>query len=167
MIADAMMSPEAVRLPSAVVVASPSPALALWLAMNCAHASLVERLDPEPGACAVLGSDAVAVLLPLADAPDHQLRMHELAELSHLTRSGLTRRIDRLVAVGLVARVTCPTDRRGAYAQVTPAGLVELGNALPHHVATLERHIASRLTPAELETLTGLLQRLEDRRGPG
>ncbi len=154
------MSPEVVRLPPAVVVASPSPALALWLAMNCAHASLVERLDPEPGACAVLGSDAVAVLLPLAEEPDHQLRMHELAELSHLTRSGLTRRIDRLVADGLVARVTCPTDRRGAYAQVTPAGLVELGNALPHHVATLERHIASRLTPAELETLTGLLQRL-------
>ncbi len=153
------MSPPILQSP-AVGVAASSPALALWLALSCAHASLVERLDPEPGACAVLGSDAVAVLLPLADAPDHQLRMHELAELSHLTRSGLTRRVDRLVADGLVARVTCPTDRRGAYAQVTAAGLVELGNALPHHVSNLKCHISSRLTPAEVEILTGLLRRL-------
>ncbi|MCY7420093.1 MAG: MarR family transcriptional regulator, partial [Chloroflexi bacterium] len=85
------------------------PFLRLWQVLATAHASLVERLDPEAGACAVLGSDAVAVLLPLAGAPDHQLRMHELADVSHLTRSGLTRRIDRLVADGLVARVTCPS----------------------------------------------------------
>ena len=135
-------------------------ALGLWRALTCAHASLVERLDPETSACAVLGSDTVAVLLPLADAPDHQLRMHELAELSHLTRSGLTRRIDRLVEDGLVARVTCPSDRRGAYAQVTPTGLTELANALPHHVSSLEGYLASRLDVAEVETLTGLLRRL-------
>ena len=135
-------------------------ALGLWRALTCAHASLVERLDPETSACAVLGSDTVAVLLPLADAPDHQLRMHELAELSHLTRSGLTRRIDRLVEDGLVARVTCPSDRRGAYAQVTPTGLTELANALPHHVSSLEGYLASRLDVAEVEMLTGLLRRL-------
>jgi len=135
-------------------------ALGLWLALAAAHASLVERLDPEGGGCAVLGSDAVAVLLPLAGAPDHQLRMHELADLSHLTRSGLTRRVDRLVADGLVARVTCPSDRRGAYAQVTPAGLIELANALPRHVSSLEGHIASRLTSDEVGTLTELLRRL-------
>jgi DNA-binding MarR family transcriptional regulator len=137
-----------------------SPSLALWQALEAAHASLGERLDPDGGACQVLGSDAVAVLLPLAEAPDHQLRMHELADRSHLTRSGLTRRIDRLVADGLVARVVCPSDRRGAYAQVTPAGLAELANALPHHVSSLERHIRSRLDASEVETLTGLLGRL-------
>ena len=137
-----------------------SRALGLWQALTCAHASIVERLDPETSACAVLGSDTVAVLLPLADAPDHQLRMHELAELSHLTRSGLTRRIDRLVEDGLVERVTCPSDRRGAYAQVTPTGLTELANALPHHVSSLERYLASRLDPVEVETLTALLRRL-------
>jgi DNA-binding MarR family transcriptional regulator len=137
-----------------------SRALGLWQALTCAHARIVERLDPETSACAVLGSDTVVVLLPLADAPDHQLRMHELAELSHLTRSGLTRRIDRLVEDGLVERVTCPSDRRGAYAQVTPTGLTELANALPHHVSSLERYLASRLDPSEVETLTALLRRL-------
>jgi DNA-binding MarR family transcriptional regulator len=139
---------------------APSQTLALWQALAAAHASLVERLDPDDGACQVLGSDAVAVLLPLAEAPDHQLRMHELDDRSHLTRSGLTRRVDRLVADGLVARVICPSDRRGAYAQLTPAGLAELANALPHHVTALERHIRSRLDAAEVETLTELLGRL-------
>ena len=134
--------------------------LDLWQALTCAHASLVGQLDPETSACAVLGSDAVAVLLPLSDAPDHQLRMHELAELSHLTRSGLTRRIDRLVDDGLVERVTCPSDRRGAFAQVTPTGLTELALALPHHVSALERYLATRLSAAEVETLTTLLRRL-------
>jgi DNA-binding MarR family transcriptional regulator len=135
-------------------------ALGLWQALAAAHAALVERLDPETSACAVLGSDAVAVLLPLADAPDHQLRMHELADRSHLTRSGLTRRVDRLVADGLVARITCPSDRRGAYAQVTDAGLGELANALPHHIAALDRYVSSRLSATEAETLTELLRRL-------
>lgn len=140
--------------------APPHAALDLWQALAAAHSALVERLDPEASACAVLGSDAVAVLLPLADAPDHQLRMHELADRSHLTRSGLTRRVDRLVADGLVARVVCPSDRRGAYAQVTPAGLTELANALPHHVASLDGYVGSRLSTSEVETLTELLRRL-------
>ncbi len=154
MIAHAMITTAADR------TGTPSQTLALWQALEAAHAALAERLDPDDGACQVLGSDAVAVLLPLAEAPDHQLRMHELADRSHLTRSGLTRRVDRLVADGLVARIVCPSDRRGAYAQVTPAGLAELADALPHHVSSLERHIRSRLDAAEVETLTELLGRL-------
>ena len=86
--------------------------------------------------------------------------MHELADRSHLTRSGLTRRVDRLVADGWVERVYCDTDRRGAYAQLTDRGAVELARALPYHVGALERHLADRLTPDELGTLTTLLSRI-------
>ena len=159
MIAHAMITASAPH-PQAAITGSHGRAVALWQALAAAHAAMVDRLDPDDGTCAVLGSDAVAVLLPLAEAPDHQLRMHELADRSHLTRSGLTRRVDRLVADGLVERIVCPSDRRGAYAQVTPAGLAELTEALPHHVTSLERHIMSRLGAAEVETLTGLLRRL-------
>jgi DNA-binding MarR family transcriptional regulator len=154
MIAHAMTTPTH-QAPGAA-----SASLALWQALAAAHAVMTERLDPEVGTCAVLGSDSVAVLLPLAEAPDHQLRMHELADRSHLTRSGLTRRVDRLVADGLVMRVVCPSDRRGAYAQVTPAGLAELDDALPHHIESLERSISGALDPSEVVTLTRLLQRL-------
>ena len=158
MIADAMITDST---PPTTTGATATPrSLGLWQALEAAHAALADRLDPEANACAVLGSDAVAVLLPLADAPDHQLRMHELADRSNLTRSGLTRRVDRLVADGLVARVICPSDRRGAYAQVTESGLGELANALPHHVAALDRYVSSRLSASEIRTLTELLERL-------
>lgn len=140
--------------------ATSSPALALWQALTAAHASVVERLDPEADACAVVGTDTVAVLLPLSVADDQRLRMHELADRSHLTRSGLTRRVDRLVADGLVEREYCDADRRGAYARLTAAGARELGRALPYHVAAIERHLHDRLTPAELRTLTTLLARI-------
>ncbi|MET0772606.1 MAG: MarR family transcriptional regulator [Candidatus Limnocylindrales bacterium] len=152
--------------PSTAPVESPSPdasdarTLALWQALTAAHASMVGHLDPEADACAVIGTDTVAVLLPLSLAGDHRLRMHELADRSHLTRSGLTRRVDRLVADGWVERVYCDTDRRGAYAQLTDRGAVELERALPHHVQALERHLADRLTPDELATLTILLSRI-------
>jgi DNA-binding MarR family transcriptional regulator len=139
---------------------SDPPALALWQALAAAHSTLVEHLDPEPDDCAVMGTDAVAVLLPLSTAPEQRLRMHELADRSHLTRSGLTRRVDRLVEDGWVERVYCDSDRRGAYAQLTDRGASELERALPHHVGAIERHLTDRLTPQELATLTTLLSRI-------
>lgn len=135
-------------------------ALSLWQALSTAHATLEGKLDPEADACAVIGTDAVAVLLPLSLADDHRLRMHELAARSHLTRSGLTRRVDRLVADGWVEREYCDADRRGAYARLTARGDAELARALPHHVGTIERYLADRLTPHEITTLTTLLERL-------
>jgi len=143
-------------------IGADSPALAVWQALAAAHATLAGRLDPEADACAVVGTDAVAVLLPLSVAPERRLRMHELADRSHLTRSGLTRRVDRLVADGWVERVYCDADRRGAYAHLTERGAAELERALPHHVRALERHLLDRLSAVELVALTGLLDRISE-----
>ncbi|MBX3030902.1 MAG: MarR family transcriptional regulator [Chloroflexi bacterium] len=136
------------------------PALALWQALVGAHTALVARLDPETPDCAVVGSDTIEVLLPLSTAPDRRMRMHELADRSHVTRSGLTRRVDRLVADGWVEREYCDADRRGAYARLTETGAAELARALPHHVGALERHLSDRLSRTEMATLTELLSRL-------
>lgn len=132
----------------------------LWQAIAAAHAALAVALEAEGGACPVLASDAFAVLLSLADEPGQQLRMHELAERSHLTPSGLTRRVDRLESDGLVDRVGCPGDRRGAFAQLTPRGLDELQRALPHHASALARYIGPRLDEPEADRLIALLGRL-------
>ena len=132
----------------------------LWRAVAGAQASLDHRLDASEGSCQVLGSDTVAVLLPLAEAPDGALQMHQLAESSHLTPSGLTRRIDRLAERGWVTRRACASDRRVSYAALTDAGRRELEAALPFHADSLERHLESRLTPGELDLLVGLLQRV-------
>lgn len=160
MIARAMTSPTVTPLETSMSGAPDGAALALWQALAAAHATLVGHLDPEADACAVIGTDTVAVLLPLSLAEGHRLRMHELADRSHLTRSGLTRRVDRLVTDGWVERVYCDTDRRGAYAQLTDGGAAELRRALPYHIGAIERHLADRLTPDELATLTTLLSRI-------
>jgi DNA-binding MarR family transcriptional regulator len=135
-------------------------ALRLWQALAAATAAVRNELDAGAPGCPVLGSDTVTVLLPLADAPDRQLRMNELAERAHLTPSGLTRRIDRLEAGGLVARAHCPGDRRGAYARLTDDGASELARALPYHGATLEAVVTHRLTGAAQTDLINLLERL-------
>ena len=132
----------------------------LWQAIAAAHAALAQELEAAGGACAVVAADAFAVLLSLADEPGQRLRMHELAERSHLTPSGLTRRVDRLEADGLVDRVGCPGDRRGAFAQLTARGLDELGRALPSHSAVLDRFIGARLDTSEAERLIALLRDL-------
>ena len=137
-----------------------SGAIRLWRALIAARAALGEALDADGAGCPVLGSDALEVLLPLAEAPSMQLRMAELAARSHLSPSGLTRRVDRLEAGALVRRVECPDDRRGAYAQLTDAGRGELGRALPHHGAALERLVGSRLDDRAVDDLEELLGRL-------
>ncbi len=132
----------------------------LWQAIAAAHAALARELEAEGGAGPVVAADAFAVLLSLANEPGQRLRMHELAELSNLTPSGLTRRVDRLEADGLVDRVGCPGDRRGAFAQLTARGLEELGRALPNHSAVLDRYVESRLDVSEADSLVALLRDL-------
>jgi DNA-binding MarR family transcriptional regulator len=145
--------------PRTAIAHDPADALRLWSAVASAHAALDELLDADRE-CPVLGSDAVEVLLPLAEAPDGRLRMHELAMRSHLTPSGLTRRIDRLIDDGLVARDRCGSDRRGAYAVLTERGRVELQQALPYHARILGEMISSRLDAAAVDRLVTDLESL-------
>ena len=62
------------------------------------------------------------LLIRLARSPGQRLRMSDLAAQTSLTPSGLTRAVDRLEAAGLVERLPCPSDRRGAFASLTPVG---------------------------------------------
>jgi DNA-binding MarR family transcriptional regulator len=150
--------------PSAPESAIPA-SIRLWQAVAAAHAALAQELelDADGGTCPVLAADSFAVLLSLADEPAHQLRMHELADRAHLTPSGLTRRVDKLESEGLLARVGCPGDRRGAFAQLTPRGLDELRRALPHHAAILERYFVPRIDDAGIDRLTAVLGDLAQR----
>ncbi len=160
------------QLGGAATTPAPRPApseipgsIRLWQAVAAAHASLTSELEADGGTCPVLAADAFAVLVSLADEPGRQLRMHELAERSHLTPSGLTRRVDRLESDGLVDRVGCPGDRRGAFARLTQRGLDELERAIPHHAAVLDRYIGTRLDEMEADGLVALLGSLVGRPG--
>jgi DNA-binding MarR family transcriptional regulator len=100
------------------------------------------------------------VLLQLSEAPDRSLRMYDLAESVLLSRSGLTRLVDRLVRDGYVARRPYPDDHRGKLAVLTPAGLNQLRQATPIHLRGVRQHVTSRLSAEELDTLRELMDRL-------
>ena len=88
--------------------------------------SLTRELDEELRRAHGLPLSSYDVLVNLESAPDRQMRMSELADAVLLSRSGLTRLVERLERDGLLARADCPGDARGSLAVLTDAGLARL-----------------------------------------
>src|SRR3978361_1314617 len=97
--------------------------LASWRGMLEVHARVTQQLDAQMHAEHGLSLSAYEVLMFLADAPNHRLRMSEIAKAVLLSRSGCTRLVDRLVAQRYLTRHAATTDGRGLYAQLTDTGL--------------------------------------------
>jgi DNA-binding MarR family transcriptional regulator len=133
-----------------------------WIALLEVHARLFALLDEELLRAHGVSLAEYEVLVHLGDAPSGSLRMAELAERAFVSRSGLTRRVDRLQAAGLVRRRTCPTDRRGAFAQITEAGRARLAAAAPTHVEGVRRHLIDLVDRPALETLGRALRAVAD-----
>ncbi|MET0236588.1 MAG: MarR family transcriptional regulator [Kibdelosporangium sp.] len=102
------------------------------------------------------------MLAQLADAEDQRLRMAELAEAVLLSRSGVTRLVDRLERAGLVMRERVDGDGRGVVARLTPAGANRLSIAARTHLAGVVRHFLEHLDEQELAELARLTQRIAD-----
>jgi DNA-binding MarR family transcriptional regulator len=100
------------------------------------------------------------VLLHLGDAPDGRLRMNDLADRVLLSRSGLTRLVDRLQREGLVERESCASDARGLFAVLTPAGRARLAEATPTYQRGVRDHVLKKLSGDELGRLSGILDKL-------
>jgi DNA-binding MarR family transcriptional regulator len=88
------------------------------------------------------------------------MRMCDVAESVLLSRSGLTRLIDRLEREHLVERVSCPDDARGAYAQLTDAGHARFREAQGTHLAGVRAHFLEHFGPEELEVLGDAWERV-------
>lgn len=132
-----------------------------WRAFLRAHASVLRKLERDLLAAAGMPLGWYDVLLQLAEAPDRRLRMADLADKVLLSRSGLTRLVDRLQAEGLVTREPYPGDARGMYTVLTPAGLQRLREAAPTHLAGIQQYWLSKFTDRELHDLHMLLGRLD------
>ena len=102
----------------------------------------------------------IEVLLMLEDAPARRLRMTELASSVLLSRSGLTRLVDRLEREGLVERERCTADRRGLFAQLTGVGEARLEAARVTHLGGVRARFLSHFSDAELTVLAGLWERV-------
>ncbi|MBS1715595.1 MAG: MarR family transcriptional regulator [Armatimonadetes bacterium] len=129
------------------------------------HARLIERLDRDFAAANVLPLSWYDVLVTLEYEEHGALRMSELAERVLLSRSGLTRLVDRLVEQGYVERKQCPSDRRGQHAVLTPAGQKAREDAWPIYNQKIQEVFGSKITDEEASALTGILQRVIESTG--
>jgi len=131
-----------------------------WRAFLDAQASILRHLEAELVAEEGMTLAEYDVLFQLAVAGEHRLRMTELSERVRLSRSGLTRLVDRLVEAGLLTRGHCESDRRGTFAVLTPAGVDRVRRARPVHLRGVRRHFVERLSPIQLGAVAEALEPL-------
>ena len=131
-----------------------------WGGFLRAHARLVRALDEELREAHGMPLGTFDVLIQLSRAPDSRLRMRDLADAIVLSRSGLTRLVDRLVRDGLVRREKCGDDARGAWAVLTPKGRRALEEATPTHLDGVRRRFLSGLDEDDHTRLGDIWDRL-------
>jgi DNA-binding MarR family transcriptional regulator len=135
-------------------------ALEAWRSYLQSHAAILRELDTELVAEQGMTTRDYEVLLYLSQAPDHRMPMSALAASTMLTRSGITRLVDGLVAEGLIERVACQSDARVSYAELTDRGYARLRAAGATHIASVRRLFVEHYSGRELEQLASLLGRL-------
>src|SRR5687767_8469065 len=134
--------------------------LGAWRGLLRVHAALVRELDAELDEAHDLPLSSYDVLIYLRSAPDKRLRMAELADSVLLSRSGVTRLVDRLVREGLIVRDTCESDGRGSFAVLTAKGEELLARARPTHLAGVRERFLSHFDEDELGTLARFWERV-------
>ena len=123
-----------------------------WRAFLATSKLLFRQLDRDLQPFGLSGND-YEILVVLSEAPDHRLRMTDLADATAQSRSRLSHQITRMEAAGLVRRDTCPGDKRGLFAVLTGTGMATIERVAPYHVESVRRHFIDLLTPEQLDTL--------------
>jgi len=141
------------------------PRIEPWRAFLQAHARITRRLDEELRAEHDLSLAEYDAIVTIANAPDRRIRMRQLADRVILSKSGVTRLIDRLVLDGLVQRDVCQSDARGAEAVLTPAGLDRLRRASRTHLRGIDEHFLAALGPDDLDAIQRSMRALAERAG--
>jgi DNA-binding MarR family transcriptional regulator len=134
--------------------------LGAWRGMLRVHAALVRELDAQLDAAHDLPLSSYDVLIYLQSAPGRRLRMAELADSVLLSRSGVTRLVDRLEREGLIVRDTCTSDGRGCFAVLTPAGEDLLARARPTHLSGVRERFLRHFSQDELGEMAGWWERI-------
>jgi DNA-binding MarR family transcriptional regulator len=131
-----------------------------WEAFQRAYAAtslVLERIAESRGGLP-LGEHFL--LIQIARGPETGIRPTDLAAKSLLTKSGVSRALDRLEESGLVERRTCPSDKRGSLVVLTARGHRLLRRSAPDHIRAIAKHFAEPLTADELATLTVAMERI-------
>jgi DNA-binding MarR family transcriptional regulator len=127
--------------------------LAAWRGMLEVNAQVTTALDAQMRGEHGLSVSSYEVLMFLAEEPDRRLRMSQIADRVLLSRSGLTRLVDRLVQLGYVTRCAAEADGRGSYAELTDTGLEKFTAAQSTHREGVRAFFLSRLSTTDAVVL--------------
>jgi DNA-binding MarR family transcriptional regulator len=133
--------------------------LEAWSSLLRAHATLMRRLETDLAQATGLALADFDVLAQLANAGG-ELRMTELADRALISRSGMTRRVARLVNEGLVRRANADADRRGVVVALTDAGVARLTETAPVHLRGVSELFVAQLDEQELAALKSSLDKV-------
>ena len=139
---------------------------AAWRQVIAGTTRLLDDLDRDLRVAHDLTLADYEILVHLSEADEQRLRMNELADLALVSRPRLTHRVNRMEGRGLVEREACPTDRRGTFAVLTPAGRDAIVAAAPTHVASVRRLVVDVLSGRQLDVLGDYLGRVAAAAGP-
>ena len=137
--------------------------IAAWEAFLLAHAATTHALEREAGSRLGLSLGEHHLLVQLARGDPTGTRPTDLAVRSLLTKSGLTRALERLEEQELISRRACLTDGRVSYVVLTAKGRRAVLRAAPGHFRSIATHFADLLSPHELDVLTTALTRVAAR----
>lgn len=145
---------------SAVSKVSRAKAVQIWEGLARAHSTMTAALEKDmlPEAGMPLGW--YEVLLHISRAPQGLMRFQDLAKVAGITDSGASRRLDQMIKAGLIDRRSCPTDRRGVYAHITPTGKVGFQRAHAVFLRSLDRNLGRHLEPDQADAMNAALSRL-------
>lgn len=133
---------------------------AAWPVFLRSSGLLIDILDRELRAATGLQLTWFDVLAQLSKTSDGRMPMKQLAENILLSKSGITRLVDRMETAGLIRRDSCATDGRVVYAAITPAGRKLFHRAAPIAFRGVEEHFARHITPAEAQALVSILSKI-------
>src|SRR5437879_2981729 len=133
--------------------------LGAWRSLLRAHATLMRRLDTDLERETGLALADFDVLAQLAVAHG-ALRMTDLADRALISRSGMSRRVARLVDEGLVRRDKAGSDGRGVVVAITDAGIARLTETAPVHARGISELFVAQLDDQELALLERALNKV-------
>ncbi|MBD2018954.1 MarR family transcriptional regulator [Leptolyngbya sp. FACHB-36] len=132
----------------------------LWRLLITAHVRLIDRVEQHLKQAGLPPLEWYDVLWALKETPDQRLRLSELADAVLLSRSNLTRLLDRLEKAGLLTREACPSDRRGTFAVLTPAGATLQQQMWEIYSQRIAEDLSAHLEDGDVRVMTNALSQI-------
>jgi DNA-binding MarR family transcriptional regulator len=136
-----------------------------WLNLVQTNRIVSDALEEAVEVAAGLSMAEFELLVRTANSPEGRLRMVDLASLLLVSKSGVTKLVDRVEQAGLVRRESSAEDRRLTFAVITDAGRQALDRARPAFARGLEQVFSRHLADRDMQCLRTALRKVLEGNG--